>query len=68
MSSSMIEHVVKEWLAAYAQDHLEGFAGGGEVREEEQHWCDWLKEQAPRLIAEFTPEARFPASAATLTA
>jgi hypothetical protein len=52
----------------YEQEHLKLFEGRGEVLEEEQHWCAWLKEKAPRLIDEFTTAARFPASAAIIKA
>ena len=64
MSNKIVHQAVREWVSAYEQAHLKGLER--EVLEKEQAWCDWLKEKKPRLIDEFTQEARFPASAPTI--
>jgi hypothetical protein len=46
MNDTIVHQAVREWLAAYKQEHLQGCEG--QVLEQEQDWCNWLQAHAPR--------------------
>ena len=70
MSNAMIKKMAKEWLSNYTTDHLNHFAGQGEVLKEQKHWCRWLRSELGNLIESFhkylIETKRFPASPTVL--
>lgn len=67
MISAVIDQAVRECVAAYAEAHLKGFEGEGEVLEQEKDWCNWLKENAPGpFAAHLLADGRFSTSIGTL--